>query len=245
MSTFVLVHGAWHGAWSWTFVVPLLEQAGHKVVVPDLPGLGDDETPVGSVSLSAYADAIAAVVRAQNEPVVLVGHSMGGFVITHVAEMLPEKTRALIYLCAFLPANGESMQDWAQRAAGGLAIEDLVVAEDGLSATLLEDAISRKLYQDVAADRAGWARSNLRPQALAPWMQPVSTTAERFGRVERHYVECVNDRAVPVETQRAMIAALPCLSVTSIESGHSPFLSVPEVLADALLQAGGQRGTAS
>lgn len=236
MSTFVLVHGAWHGAWSWKFVAPLLERAGHKVVAADLPGLGDDQTPIGDISLPSYADAIAAVVKAQDEPVTLVGHSMGGFVITQVAEMLPEKIDALAYVCAFLPANGESMQDWAQRGFGGLAMEDLVFAEDGLSAILVDDAISHKLYHDVAPDRASWAKSNIRPQALAPWMQPVATTVERFGGVDRHYVECLNDQAVPIEMQRAMVAALPSRSVASLASGHSPFLSVPEALADALLQ---------
>ncbi len=91
MSTFVLVHGAWHGGWCWQLSAPMLEQVGHRVLTLDLPGLGDDTTPVQNITLAAYSEAVARVVNAQPEPVILVGHSMGGVAITQAAELLPRK----------------------------------------------------------------------------------------------------------------------------------------------------------
>ncbi len=236
MSTFVLVHGAWHGAWAWDLVTPLLEKAGHSVVARDLPGLGEDHTPASAVTLSAYAESIASVLQQQSEPAFLVGHSMGGLSITQAAELASDKIAGLVYVCAYLPADGESVQVWAERYSGRVGAEDLVFSDDGQSMTLKDDVVVDALYHDVPSELAAWAKSKLRPQAVAPWGTRVSTTAERFGSVPRHYVECVNDRVMPPEMQRAMRTALPCESVQSLESGHSPFAAAPADLAAALLR---------
>ena len=77
MSTFVLIHGAWLGAWNWNKLTPLLEQAGHRVITFDLPGHGEDHTPVATISLQSYVDRVTQVLDQQPEPVILVAHSMG------------------------------------------------------------------------------------------------------------------------------------------------------------------------
>lgn len=102
---FVLVHGAWHGAWCWEKVIPLIEAKGHGVHTLDLPGLGSDETPLEDVSLNAYVDAVVKLISDIEEKVVLLGHSMGGIVITQVAEKIPEQISTLIYLTAFSPVT--------------------------------------------------------------------------------------------------------------------------------------------
>ncbi len=109
MSTFVLIHGAAHGGWCWYKVVPLLEKHGHTVLAPDLPGHGKDKTPVADVTLQLYVDSVCKLLDAQREPVILVGHSMGGGIITQVAEERPERIKWLVYLAAALPRNGQSM----------------------------------------------------------------------------------------------------------------------------------------
>jgi pimeloyl-ACP methyl ester carboxylesterase len=81
MNTFVLIHGGCHGAWCWYKIIPRLEQLGHRVIAPDLPSHGRDKTPVSTVTLQSYVDAVCAILDAQREPVVLVGHSMGGGII--------------------------------------------------------------------------------------------------------------------------------------------------------------------
>jgi len=67
MSTYILIHGAWHGAWCWNKVVSLLEKEGHAVVAPDLPGHGDDKTPIAKVTLRAYADCVCEVINIQSD----------------------------------------------------------------------------------------------------------------------------------------------------------------------------------
>jgi pimeloyl-ACP methyl ester carboxylesterase len=102
MSTYVLVHGAWHGRWCWEKVVPLLKQAGHQVEILDLPEYGQDKTLLREITLATYTKRVCETLDAQAEPVILVGHSMAGIVITQVAEERPEKIKTLVYLTAFL-----------------------------------------------------------------------------------------------------------------------------------------------
>ena len=231
MSTFILIHGAWHGRWCWDELIPLLEAGKHKVVAIDLPGSGDDPTPPGDVSLAAYCDAVVHTVCSQGEPVVLVGHSMGGLVITQVAELVPERVAALVYVAAFLPDNGQSLKQLADQGAP-LSLE---YSADGLTAIIPPQSASDTLFADVHLDICKSAVAKLRPQALAPLGTPVETTPERFGSVPRHYVECIRDRAIPIEAQRKMAAVNTCVSIQSLETGHSPFLSAPAQLANALL----------
>src|SRR3954451_23230646 len=98
MARYVLVHGAFGGAWCWEPVEPGLEAAGHRVESFDLPGSGDDETPVADVTLDGYADRICGGLASDPEPAVLVGHSMGGMAVTHAAGRSPEHIAALVYV---------------------------------------------------------------------------------------------------------------------------------------------------
>ena len=86
MSTYVLIHGAWHGAWCWDKLAPLLQDQGHTVIAPDMPAHGQDLMPISEVTLQSYANRVCEVVNQQTEPVILVGHSLGGISITQAAE---------------------------------------------------------------------------------------------------------------------------------------------------------------
>ncbi len=141
MGRFVLVHGGFVGGWYWEKVVPLLEGDGHRVEAPDLPGNGDDPTPIPQVSLQSYADRISEVLDARPEPAVLVGHSMGGMVISQAAERRPDKVEVLVYLSAFLLRDGETLLSAAENDAESLILPNLVMSEDGSSATVREEAI--------------------------------------------------------------------------------------------------------
>ncbi len=140
MSTYVLIHGAWAGRWCWEKVAPLLQQAGHQVVPLDLPGHGQDRTPLREITLAAYTKRVCETLDAQAEPVMLVGHSMGGIVITQVAEERPEKIQTLVYLSAFLPQNGESLFQLASGDTGSLIMPNLMVNEEQGYMTFKEEA---------------------------------------------------------------------------------------------------------
>lgn len=111
--TIVIVHGAWGGGWAWREVDGLLRAAGYDVLRPTLTGLGERVHLAGpAVDLSTHVeDVVNALIFEQVEDVVLVGHSYGGMVITGVAEEIPERLRRLVYLDAFVPLDGESVED--------------------------------------------------------------------------------------------------------------------------------------
>jgi pimeloyl-ACP methyl ester carboxylesterase len=234
MTTFVLVHGAWHGAWCWNKLVPELEALGHRAVSFDLPGHGNDSTPRQTVTLDSYADRIVEVLDSLDEQVVLLGHSMGGMAITAAAELRPEKLKALGYLTAFLPRNGESLFAIEERNPRPSVPVNLVAAPDGKTAMVNPERVTDLFYHDCNAVDIAFATAHLTPQPLELLTMPVKITEVRFGSIPRIYIECTDDRAISIELQRDMIAASPCAEVISLPASHSPFFSLPQELAQAL-----------
>jgi len=234
MSTFVLIHGAWHGSWCWHKITALLQDQGHTVIAPDLPALGVDRTPLHSASLQAYADRVCETLDACDEAVHLVGHSMGGIAITQAAEAMPQKVKTLVYLTAFLLPSGRSLMEEVQADTASELFPNLIFAPDKSWATVKPEA-SAVFYSDCSSSDVALARSLLVPQAAAPFITPVQTTADRWGSIPRVYIECTEDRAISVAAQRAMYTRLPCQRIYSMTSNHSPFLSAPEELSRHLL----------
>jgi pimeloyl-ACP methyl ester carboxylesterase len=113
MSTFVLVHGAWHGSWCWKRVRRELQQLGHEVFTPTLTGVADrSHLLTRSVNLSTHIEDIVNLLRSEElSDVTLCGHSYAGMVITGVADRVPDRLRALVYLDAFVPEGGENVLD--------------------------------------------------------------------------------------------------------------------------------------
>jgi len=235
MSTYVLIHGSWQGGWCWKKIIPFLENKGHKVVAPDLPGHGSYKTPVQDISLQAYVDEVCEILDAQSEPVILVGHSLGGVVISQAAEYRPDKIRKLVYLSAFLLKNGECLMQYAEQDTDALALPNLIMADDQLSATFNEDALKDAFYGDCSDEDVLWAKSLLTPQAAAPFMTPIHTTEENFGRIPRVYISCLRDRGVSLALQEKMYTHVPCEKVIKMDTSHSPNISTPEDLAENLL----------
>jgi pimeloyl-ACP methyl ester carboxylesterase len=238
MAHHILVHGAWHGAWCWAKVVPHLERAGHTAVALDLPGLGDDRTPPQATSLASYAERVVAALDAADGPSVLSGHSMGGMVISLAAEARPEKVRALMYVCAFLPRDGDSL---FQLAAGDedARVQGNAVVDEAQGLMAVEPSKRREVfYGDCTDEDASSSSARLVPQFMGVLATPVRLTAERHGSVRREYIECLQDRAISIARQRQMVAASPCAAVHTLDASHSPFLSQPEALAALLAAAG-------
>lgn len=234
MSTYLLVHGAWHGAWCWRQVTPLLERAGHRVIAPDLPGSGQDRTPLAEVSLAVYVERLTNLVDQADEPIILVGHSMGGMIISQVAEERPERITRLVYLAALLPQDGESAMQIASLHPKEASLPELTFDEKAGVVRLRFPSARRMLYQDCPPADVALAERSLRPQALAPLRAPVHLS-ERFERVPRAYIACAADQAIAPAMQERFYTRTPCEGVASLPSGHSPFFSLPERLVIDLL----------
>jgi pimeloyl-ACP methyl ester carboxylesterase len=236
MSRYVLVHGSWHGRWVWERVAPILAAAGHDVVALDLPGRGKDRRAPACVTLEDHVATVVEELRASDRPAIVVGHSFGGFVISHAAEREPGHVELLVYLAAFLLRAGETVLQVATSVPPFVQHLD-VRADEGLI-SVRREAAPLVFYDDCTPEDARSATARLVPEALAPRRTPAALTEERFGVVPRVYIETTNDRALSLPLQRRMHAALPCREVVAIDSGHSPFLSMPEALARQLLAWG-------
>ncbi|MCW3835651.1 alpha/beta fold hydrolase [Sphingomonas canadensis] len=231
MTTFVMIHGAWHGGWSFEPLRARIEGAGHALVAPDLPGMG-----TAAPTLAQWGDFAAALCRAARPgKVILCGHSRGGIVVSQAAETTPEAIDASVYICAMLIPPGMSRADWKARQVPNPAFDAIIRPGPGYSTIDTAHAIpvfAQLSPPDAAAD----AMTRLAGEPNGPRGTPLMLTPERYGSVPRHYIECLHDRTIPIADQRAMQAMQPCASVRSLEADHSPFLSAPDALADALLQ---------
>jgi pimeloyl-ACP methyl ester carboxylesterase len=233
MATFVLVHGAFHGAWCWYKVVARLEAKGHTVVAPDLPGHGRNRIPGPPVSLEIYVDFLADLLRAQPEPVILVGHSMGGAVITGAGEAVPEKLSKAVYLAAVMPRSGDSMVAGAPaRPEGRLPI---FVRVDEAHTRIEDAAVGPLFYHDCSAEDVALARLCLTPQSMQPMISPIVWTPERLGAVRKLYIGCLQDRVVgDIDHQRKLAQNMPGTDFVTLDASHSPFFSMPDQLVDVL-----------
>lgn len=236
MKNIVLVHGSWYGAWCWDRVAAQLREAGHRVVAPDLPAHGQDRTPVAEVSLARYVDAVSAAIDAGGGKAVVVGHSMAGIVLSELGERFPEKVERLVYVAAYLLADGETIFQHATADADSKLGPSLRPDEKGGVIAVADAGFADALASGCSAADIEAARSKARPDPLAPLATPIHVTAARFGKVPRAYLRTTKDVAVSTALQTKLLAATST-PVTDLASGHSPFFSHPKELTAALLHA--------
>ncbi|HWI50957.1 MAG TPA: alpha/beta fold hydrolase [Symbiobacteriaceae bacterium] len=232
MSSYVLVHGAFHGGWCWKKIVPQLVQAGHQVVALDLPAHGEDTTPISELTLQTQVSTVVQVIKTRKEPVILVGHSFGGVIISQAAEQVPELVKSLVYLSAMVPLNGQSGLDLLD-SNSQLGPNLIINVEEGYGAVNPE-MVPFLFYNDCSPEDIAFATPQLVREPLLPTRQPVSLTAGNFGRLPKAYIECTLDNTFTLGFQRQLQANITC-QVLSLESGHSPFFSRPVELANLLL----------
>jgi pimeloyl-ACP methyl ester carboxylesterase len=236
MSTYLLVHGDWHGGWCWNRVAPLLRQAGHHVLAPDLPGHGQDHTPLSALTPQSGLNFLLELLDAQNEPVILVGHSSGGILLTLLAEQRPEKIKLLVYLSAFLLPPGVWPRSLAGQDTESLLPSALLVDQERRVVTIKPEAAREVFYADCTDEDAAWATSLLVPEPLrmkAPEEAPAPFDTPEIS-LPRVYISCLQDRALGPSLQQKMYTALPCQKVYTLPTSHSPFLSAPDQLAACL-----------
>ena len=224
MATVVLVHGACHGPWCWDALTPLLEARGHRVIAPELPCDDPD------ADLSTYVDRVVDAVGATDD-VTLVGHSLGGLTVPVVANRRP--VRNVVFLAGIVGMPGKSLADLAEIDADrDVPLEDGDIdPQPNGTFVFSEQCARRALYHDCAPEVADAAIARLRPQrSLWTDVSPDAAWPDtRFASVV-----CTNDRIVaPAWSARV---ARERLSVEPImfDSGHSPMLSHPELLAGVL-----------
>jgi pimeloyl-ACP methyl ester carboxylesterase len=241
MSTFLLVHGAWHSGRCWERVVPLLEAAGHRVLAPSLTGYGDRAHLLGpEVGLDTHVEDVVRLIHEEDlTDVVLVGHSYAGLVVSSVANQVPDRIGHLVYLDAMVPEHGEtavdvqpltqSLIDAAVTSGGGWRVPPLPEMPPPLGLFGVTDPA------DIA-----WLRTMLSDQPVRCLQQPVRLDNPAVNAIARTHIHCVGATPEGI-TRRPVPATQPNGSpatVRELPTGHDCMITMPVELSEVLVKVG-------
>ncbi|MBO0831745.1 MAG: alpha/beta hydrolase [Actinobacteria bacterium] len=225
MSTFVLVHGAWHGAWCWERLTPELAQRGHVSIVMDLPC----EDP--EAGLEEYADAVIRAAADVAGPVILVGHSLGCLTIPLIPERRP--VERMVFLCGPVPEPGISYTEWsAEQGFRVPSTPSAAMGEDLTSSWADVDDARSAMYHDCPPEDAWWAFTRLRRQAAKPTLQ--AHPMQAWPDVPFSCILAREDRLLDPAWARRDSAERLGAPAIEIDGSHSPFLAQPSLLAGIL-----------
>ncbi|MGN8057710.1 alpha/beta fold hydrolase [Pedobacter sp. 22163] len=234
--TFVFVHGAFQAPYAWQFVKARLEASGHKVVIVELPGHGQDQTPPASISINTYRDKVISTIKAINGPVVLVGHSLGGAIITAVADEIPSHIEKLVYLAGFVPADKQSIFDLTSMDPNSQFGPALTLSADGVLASIANDKIMGVFAQDGNEQVKKLLIDNNRPEPIAPQADKVFLKNPDFAQIPKYYIFTKQDHAITIDLQKKMVATAGIKNVFTVDSGHCPMLTKPDEVTADLIQ---------
>lgn len=219
MAIFVLVHGAWGGGWAYTDIAAMLRNAGHEAHIMRLAGLGDRASELSpAITLSTHINDVLKVMDGESlDDIILVGHSYGGMIITAVAAQRATQIRALVYVDAFLPRDGEALWDIATQR-------------------------ERQHYIDAQRDAPGLvapfpgAPAHLTRHPLLTLLEPVHLNGDE-GRIGRRvYIYATQDVPTVFTQFRERVGNDPAWIVHDVASGHGVMQDAPDALLRILLE---------
>jgi len=226
--TFVLVHGAWRGAWIWREVADLLTARGHKVFTPTLTGVADRSHLLGpGINLSTHIADVANLIKWEElEGIVLCGHSYAGMVVSGVAEVAPQAVSSIVFLDAFLPENGKSLFDYLnqERREGTLAlIERGAIAQEPIPAAAF----------GVNEKKRAWVDRQCTPHPLRCFTEKLTLTGARERIAKKTYIFATAWES-HFRSFYAKTKADPSWRTYEVPCGHDVMVDMPERLAGIL-----------
>jgi pimeloyl-ACP methyl ester carboxylesterase len=232
-TTYILVHGAWHGSWCWKRVRAALQSAGHNVFTPTLAGLGErSHVNSAAVDLSTHiADVVNLIKWEELSDVVLCAHSYGGSVISGVADQIPDRIRALVFLDAFLLENGESLMDILPSEVAQAVRDQAEATGEGWKV----NPIPAHIFGVRDSRDAAWVDAQCTPQAIATFEERIKLTGNLKHIQDIAYLfpsECHPNLLVSHERARSK----GWKSRTVHNSGHELMIDHPQELAEFLLE---------
>lgn len=239
MKHYVLVHGAWGEGSEFEAVAKTLSADGSTVITPDLPGHGNNYSPIPKVTMDAYVQRVIEVINDLDEKVVLVGHSLAGVVVALVAEAIPRKIERLVFICALLPKSGDSALGLMKSDPKGELLPKLVFSKCKSFATVKPEDIRNIMLQDAKSEDIEKMLPKLSmKQATQPFMASAQLSEDKFGTVPKYYVRASLDKVVSLTLQDSMITNWKMEQVFTLESGHFPLTSMPHRLGETIKKIG-------
>lgn len=230
----VLVHGAFADAPGWGHVAGRLSATGREVRAIDLPGRPGNPMAPDQVTLDMHRDALLAVLDDLGRPAIVVGHSFAGIVIAAAAEQAPEKIKTLVFVAAYLPQDGESLVSLAMTDPDAKIGAHLKIEPENGIASVEYSARAELFANDGPEPLKAKLPDLILDEPLKPLGTPVHVSDARFGKVDRIYVHTSLDQVVSPALQARMVAATPVRKAVTLSTGHLPFLTDPDGLAQAI-----------
>jgi pimeloyl-ACP methyl ester carboxylesterase len=241
MANFLLVHGAWHGAWCWRHVIAGLVRAGHRAHAVTLTGVGERAHLLRrDITLETHVqDVVAALEAEELDNATLVVHSYAGMLGTAVADRLPGRLAHLVYVDAVVPRPGES---WSSTHASATREARLRAAAE--SDTYSFPPPDPSVFGLEAADHA-WVQRRQTPHPGATYTAPLDFDPVRVARTPRTFIDCTRPPLATIDVIRQRVrdpkfwdgAWWPGCSVVELPTGHDPMISAPDRLTAVLLGA--------
>lgn len=234
---YVLVHGAWHGAWAWKRLAPLLREAGHDVTAPTLSGLGEraHHAP-GRCGLEVHVQDIVRHLEMEDlRGAVLVGHSYAGCVVSGVLAARTGRVAHAIYLDAFVPDQGQGLSSFVPPAARA-DYERLAAAEALVPPPPPASWGERWGMNDPALQ--AWAQARITPQAALSFVQGVQGEPFADAAVRLSYLKCALNPNPGFKAMADAVKRRPRFRYAEVDGHHNVMLTHPERLADTLSSLG-------
>jgi pimeloyl-ACP methyl ester carboxylesterase len=226
MATYLVCHGAWSAGWAWKKVRRRICEAGHEVFTPSYTGLGERaHLAHPMVNLDTHIEDVLAVIEYEDlRDIILVAHSYGGMVATAVADRVPERIRRLVYVDAFVPSHGESLNDLVRRAQTAVPLESWLVPPNPSA-------------DDTSREDLAWITPRRRHHPARCFSQTLSLSGTKLP-IPRSYIHCTRKNGPDVFEQFAdRFRAEPDWQFHAMHASHSPNITAPEELSALLLRA--------
>jgi pimeloyl-ACP methyl ester carboxylesterase len=239
MANFVLVHGAWHGAWCWRRVIDQLQQQGHRAYAVTLTGLGERAHLLSpAITLETHIEDVRQLIETEElSEVVLAVHSYAGMIGTAIADRLGGRLKHLVYVDAVIPKPGES---WSSTQASATQQQRLAAAEASENFSFPPpDPVVFGLHH---ADHA-WVQRRQTPHPGNTYRMPLAFDVQRVAATPRTFISCTEPALATIEPSRLRVkeaafwggAWLPGSRLIEVKTGHDPMISEPAALTRILL----------
>lgn len=231
MATFLLIHGMWHGGWCWKKVTPLLRNSGHEVHVVTLTGVGERaHLRHPDIDMNTHIQDIVGVMEYEDlRNVILVGHSLAGFMAPAVAERIPERFAHIVNLDGVIPIEGKAFKDLMPDYFDDFQKRGLANGDEWWSPPILEWTFG------VAGAELEWMQSKLTPYPLKTWLMLMTFTNPVARSIPRTFIHCTGGSSVEEIVKEEKKCLEAGWQYCQLATGHDAMITAPEELSKLLL----------